>query len=154
MEKKELKKVLNQHDLWLNSNHKKGKRVNLTRANLRGANLRGAYLTGAYLTGVNLTRANLTRANLRGANLRGANLTRANLTGADLTGAKSILSIGPGGSRMDILYAVKHDKCIMVKAGCFWGSIDEFEKAVKKTHKENDHSKYYNAVITMIRVWG
>ena len=78
----ELKSILTEHKLWLESNGKQG-----TRAILRGANLRGANLKGANLNDANLTRANLTRANLNDANLTRANLTRANLVGADLTRA-------------------------------------------------------------------
>ena len=85
--KEELKTILEQHKLWLDSNEKEGKRVDLRRADLRRANLSGADLTWAILSGVNLTGADLTDADLRYANLRYANLTDANLTGADLTHA-------------------------------------------------------------------
>ena len=110
--KEELKTILEQHKLWLDSDGKDGKYAilygadlsdadltgvnlygaNLTWANLTGANLYGANLTGANLTRVNLYRADLTYSNLRRANLTGAiltnvNLTDANLTGADLTSA-------------------------------------------------------------------
>ena len=62
--KKELKIILEQHKLWLDSNEKEGKR-----ANLSGADLRFANLTDANLTYANLTCADLTYANLYGANL-------------------------------------------------------------------------------------
>ena len=71
----ELKEILEQHRLWLNSNGKEGKCTNLTNVNLSGADLRRADLIGA-----DLRRANLRRADLRGADLRGANLIGANLT--------------------------------------------------------------------------
>ena len=55
----ELKVILDQHKLWIESGRKKGKRANLQGANLEGANLqsanlRDAYLEGAYLEGANL----------------------------------------------------------------------------------------------------
>jgi hypothetical protein len=83
----ELKTILEQHKLWLNSNGKEGKRADLSSADLRGADLRGADLTDADLSCANLRCANLYYANLRCANLYGANLTGADLTGADLTRA-------------------------------------------------------------------
>ena len=103
--KKELKEILEQHKLWLDSNEKEGKCAdlsdadlrfaNLTHADLRYANLSGANLTGAglcranlievNLTCANLTDAILTSANLTRAILYGVNLTRVNLTGANLT---------------------------------------------------------------------
>ena len=108
----ELKSILDQHRLWVETNRVQGARADLTYADLTCAyltyaeltyaNLKGAYLTGADLTGANLedasltganltgallTRANLWNASLRDANLHGANLHGANLTGANLTGA-------------------------------------------------------------------
>jgi fructose-specific phosphotransferase system component IIB len=56
----ELKSILDQHQLWIETNGKEGVCANLTDANLAGANLRYAILTGAKLTDANLTGANLT----------------------------------------------------------------------------------------------
>ena len=103
MNKEELKGVLDQHKLWVDSSYKEGKRANLKgaylqgadldKANLQGAILEGANLIRAYLEGANLRDANLSGANLQDANLRdaslkGADLERANLEGADLYGTK------------------------------------------------------------------
>jgi Pentapeptide repeats (8 copies) len=116
---------------------------NLTGANLYGANLYGADLYGADLTG----------ANLYGANLDGANLDGANLYGANLTGANRILMLGPVGSRNAMIYAVKHDDKVMIKAGCFWGTVSEFLEAVDETHKNNKHGTMYRSWIELVRVW-
>lgn len=78
MENEELKKILEQHKLWLDGDPD-GKR-----ANLYGANLRGANLCGADLCGANLREANLCGANLCGADLYGAYLYGANLYGAKI----------------------------------------------------------------------
>jgi hypothetical protein len=90
--KAELKEILEQHELWLDSNGKEGKCADLSGANLNNAyltyaNLSGANLNNAYLTYANLSGADLTDANLTGAKLYGADLSGADLTGADLTGA-------------------------------------------------------------------
>ena len=53
----ELKSILTEHKLWLESNGKQGTRAILRGANLRGANLYGAKLWGASLWGANLTDA-------------------------------------------------------------------------------------------------
>ena len=89
MEQSELKEILDQHQLWIESAGKLGTRAILTGANLHGAiltdaNFSGAYLGGANLYGANLINADLTGANLRYAILYGAILTDANLTGANL----------------------------------------------------------------------
>ncbi len=93
----ELKSILANHKLWIDTNGKQGNFANLRGAYLSGADLAGANLyhadlsdadlTGAYLRDAYLTRADLTHADLTGAYLRGANLTRADLRGADLRGA-------------------------------------------------------------------
>ena len=92
MEASELKEILDQHKLWLETNGVQGERADLSRAYLRGADLSRAYLRGANLNradlwDANLSDASLTGANLGYANLWYANLTKANLTGANLTGA-------------------------------------------------------------------
>ena len=81
----DLKKILDEHLLWLNGEG--GSRANLSNADLRDANLSNADLFGANLRGANLSNANLRNANLRDADLRCANLRNANLFGANLRGA-------------------------------------------------------------------
>ena len=91
----DLKKILDEHLLWLNGEG--GSRADLRNAdlsnadlfgaNLRGANLFGANLRGADLRNADLSNANLSNANLFGAYLRGANLSNADLSNADLSNA-------------------------------------------------------------------
>ena len=83
--KKELKTILEQHKLWLDSNEEEGKCADLSDVNLRRADLPGADLIGADLRRANLSDANLYRTNLTGADLTGANLSSANFFGADLS---------------------------------------------------------------------
>jgi len=127
--------------------------ADLRGANLLGANLQGASLRDADLWGADLRRANLLGADLGGANLEGANLWGANLRGAYLVDANGIWQCGPGGSRGDMLYVVKHYDEPMAKAGCFWGTLAEFEAAVEKTHGENPHGRYYRAMIAAAKAW-
>ncbi|MDR5615553.1 pentapeptide repeat-containing protein, partial [Arsenophonus sp.] len=107
MNSDELRKILDEHKVWVESLGEDGSKADLCRANLREADLRGADkncnhlgffslreadLRGADLYGANLREANLygadlCRANLYGANLYGADLRGANLYGADLRGA-------------------------------------------------------------------
>ena len=81
----DLKKILDEHLLWLNGEG--GSRANLFGANLRGANLFGANLRDANLRCADLRGADLRGADLRGADLRCANLRDANLRNADLRNA-------------------------------------------------------------------
>ena len=62
--KEELKTILEQHKLWLDSDGEKGKCANLSGADLSGADLSGADLRCADLTGADLRRADLTDADL------------------------------------------------------------------------------------------
>jgi hypothetical protein len=43
------------------------------------------------------------------------------------------------------------DKGIHINAGCFSGSIEEFEAAVEKTHGSNKHGDEYRAALVLIR---
>ncbi|GGG17882.1 hypothetical protein GCM10011344_18120 [Dokdonia pacifica] len=80
----ELDNILVEHQLWFESDGKKGKRANLLKADLYKANLFRANLMEADLRGTNLQEADLSKANLGRANLFNANLGRANLQEADL----------------------------------------------------------------------
>ena len=112
---------------------------------LQGAMLQGAKLQGAYLQGADLQGADLQDAYLQGANLQGAYLQ-----GAKLIGSRPMIQIGPIGSRSDYLLAFITDKGVMIRAGCFNGTLDEFRSAVATTHGNNNHGREYAAAIAMI----
>ena len=127
--------------------------ADLCGANLYDANLRDADLYGADLCGANLYDANLRDADLYGANLYDANLRVADLCGADLCGAKNILAVGPIGSRLDITYAVKHRDRIMIKCGCFWGDLEQWQAQCRVTHGDNSHAAAYAAAANFIKAY-
>ena len=110
-------------------------------AYLRGADLRGAYLGGADLYG----------ANLRGADLYGANLGGANLGDKKLIGGRPFLQMGPIGSRSDYLLAFLTDKGIYIRTGCFEGTLEQFQTAVRETHGAiGTHAEEYTAALVLI----
>ena len=88
--REELKKILADHQLWLETDGKKGKKADLAETDLQGTNLQGADLFDANLQGADLRSANLQGADLWSANLQGADLTGADLQGADLTNATGL----------------------------------------------------------------
>ncbi len=124
--------------------------ANLARANLDGANLDGANLAGAILAGANLARANLDGANLAGAFLDGANLDGAFLAGKKLIGARPVFQIGPIGSRCAQFVSYITEAGVLLNAGCFWGTVDEFRAKLADTHGNNDHAKEYEMALLMI----
>ena len=84
-------------------------------------------------------------------------MSNAYLCGADLGGQKlvserPILQVGPIGSRGDYLIAYVTDGGLYLQAGCFFGSRDEFVKALAKEHGKNIHAKGYEAALQMIEV--
>ena len=135
--------------------------ANLYGANLRGADLRGADLgdadlRAANLGGANLRAANLGYANLRGADLRGANLGGANLRGADLgdagklTGDRPYFAVGPIGSRQDVLAAFLTEKGVYLRAGCFFGTVEQFREKLTDKHGDNVHAVEYQAALVLV----
>ena len=157
-----IKKILDEHNLWLQTGGKEGARadlrganlsgVNLNDADLRGANLRYAYLNDAYLHGANLCYADLRYANLGGANLGGANLHGADLQGAVFYGAKGIIQWqAPQGERR-ICYSVKYDDCVMQQLGCFWGTTDEAVEAIR--NKYGQDSLYEQFLLMQVQALG
>lgn len=64
-----------------------------------------------------------------------------------------VLVIGPIGSENGNLTSFKDKNGgISVNRGCFNGSLEEFEKAVNKTHGDNEHGKVYRLAIELIKV--
>lgn len=151
-------------------------RANLHGANLHGANLYGANLEDADFNGANLEdadlgcadlrranfcgsnlgRANLREANLREANLRGANLRGVNLRGAflgdagKLLGARPYFAIGPIGSRCDYLESFLTETGMFIRAGCFFGTLDEFIVRLNDDHGDNAYAVEYRAALVLI----
>ena len=136
------------------------------KANLYGANLYGANLYGADLRSANLRSADLRSANLRSANLRSANLYGANLYGADLrsanlrsanlgdagklTGDRPYFAVGPIGSRQDVLAAFLTEKGVYLRAGCFFGTVEEFRDKLQGEHGDNVHAVEYRAALVLV----
>ena len=136
------------------------------KANLYGANLYGADLYGANLYGANLYGADLRSANLRSANLYGADLGDADLYGADLrsanlygadlgdagklTGDRPFFQVGPIGSRQDVLAAFQTEKGVFLRAGCFFGTVEEFNAKLQDEHGDNTHAVEYRAALVLI----
>jgi len=164
----QLQTILELHDKWLKG-IEGGERANLWGANLSGAslseaNLSEASLWGANLRGANLWGANLREANLSGANLSGASLSGANLWGANLSGASlsekygetkgkrpQLQFIGIGSSN-SILTMINCEHAVYVNRGCFVGTLEEFNQAVKEKHGDNEYAQEYQAAIAMIEL--
>jgi len=82
--REDLRSILNQHKLWLESDGKSGERANLQNADLTFGRADHAWQLGSELQGVNLSRADLSGINLSFADLTGADLSQAKLPQAKL----------------------------------------------------------------------
>jgi len=125
--------------------------INLSYADLSDANLSDANLSYANLRGADLSCANLSDADLRGANLRGANLRGADLWGADTQYCYRFGHFSKLGGRCCFYYKpIETEPIYIIVAGCFSGTLDEFEEACKYTHP-NDPAQAYEAQIAYLR---
>lgn len=94
------------------------------------------------------------RADLAGAYLARADLAGADLAGADLAdkskliGKRPVFQIGPIGSRCAYFVAYLTDKGIRLRAGCFFGSRDEFETRLIESGEVTQ--KEYRAALSLI----
>ena len=106
----------------------------------------------AYLSG-----ADLSRADLRGAYLSCADLSGANLNGKKLIGDRPIFQVGPIGSESRLFFAFLTDAGLMLQAGCFFGTRDEFVQQLNNTHGDNEHAQEYMAALVLIdahvKIW-
>ncbi|NIA76305.1 pentapeptide repeat-containing protein [Providencia rettgeri] len=116
----ELRKILDEHKVYVESFGESGSKANLRGANLRDANLRGADLIGADLRG----------ADLRGADLRGADLIGADLIGADLPDHTYVI--------MGEKYPITITNGEYLRAGCQNHTIEDWRKFTKREIAEMD----------------
>ncbi|HGM5832554.1 TPA: pentapeptide repeat-containing protein [Serratia marcescens] len=158
MNSNELRKILDEHKLWVTSLHESGSRANLRDANLcdadlRDANLCDANLYGADLRDADLRDANLCDANLRdadlyganlyGANLRDANLCDANLRDADLYGANLYGANLPDHTFVIVgePYYLQISNGEYVRAGCQNHTVEQWRNFTKREIAEMDGKK-------------
>jgi len=73
------------------------------------------------------------------------------LTRRALRQSRPVVLLGPIGSRNKMLSVYQcADGGILVRAGCFLGSRDEFAAAVAKTHPTGQYAEEYRAALAMI----
>lgn len=60
--------------------------------------------------------------------------------------------IYPIGSECGVFTAYRTENGIGCNRGCFSGTIEEFEEAVKETHDENKFAKEYKKVIELVKL--
>lgn len=141
-------------------------KISLQKADLRGADLRQADLPLANLQQANLWLVDLQHANLQVAKLQGAKLQRANLQGANLREtnlhkAKLNSAITQHCSRFGHFSKVGGRSCFyykpvesealwLIQAGCFNGTLEEFEAACKAEYP-NDPIKAYQPQIEYLK---
>ncbi len=132
--------------------------ANLGGANLGGADLRDAYLGGADLRGAYLRDAYLGGADLDGADLGGAYLCDAYLcdaklaNGLTLVGERPIMTLGPIGSRSDMFTGYVTNQGLRVRAGCFFGTPDEFTSALETEHGTNAFAREYLQALELMKL--
>lgn len=106
--------------------------------------------------------ANIENSSIRGlAHIRGdakvydVNLEPSNINlsyNADIKNSNDFLVIGPIGSRFDYTtFYITKDNSIWVCCGCFTGSIEDFAKRVRFTHRNNYHAKEYFSAIELAK---
>lgn len=72
---------------------------------------------------------------------------------ARVYGNADIMWLSKIGSRLGTTTVFKaKDGNIKVTCGCFYGSLDEFDKKVEKTHGDNRYGKEYKAFIELVKI--
>ena len=71
---------------------------------------------------------------------------------ARVSAPKDHISISPIGSEGGVFTAFRTEAGIECSRGCFHGTLDEFEEAVKETHGENRYAQEYAQVIALVRL--
>lgn len=134
-------------------------RIDLSHSNLSYSNLEGSDLRNLDLSYSNLRHSNLSYSNLKGSdfsysdfshvdlscsNLSYSNLTRVTLRSLGLEKAISIFRFNKSGGRE--CYAVVHGETLMIHAGCFWGTLKQFEVQAKEQYGDNENENYCHQI--------
>lgn len=85
-------------------------------------------------------------SSIRHATISGNAVIRGNMK---INNTNNVLVIGPIGSREAYTTFIRQSKTIYVSCGCFFGTIEEFKKAVTNTHKYKDDN-YYDTYMNTI----
>ena len=86
-----------------------------------------------------------------GAYLDGANLDGAYLDDKSaLTGDRPIMQIGPIGSDSRYFIAYLTTTGLRLRAGCFFGTRDQFVAKLESEHGNNIHGQEYRAALALI----
>ena len=98
--------------------------------------------------------ANLSHKNLAWISDNARVTDNARVSGnARVSATKDYCTCGPIGSRNDYTTVFRDSKLgVRVVCGCFSGSLDDFEKAVNKTHPYDQHGMEYRALIALARI--
>ncbi len=91
--------------------------------------------------------------------LNGSRVDNSRVYNAKITQTKQVYTQSPIGSRNDRCTAtIDENGEIRIVAGCFSGTLDEFQKAVIETHGHSNYGKEYLAFIenakTSFKIWG
>jgi Uncharacterized low-complexity proteins len=150
----DIKKILEQHKIWLSSGGKEGNKAYLSDAYLSDANLSNADLSDANLSDANLSNADLSDANLSNADLSNANLRNADLRNADLRNANLARAILPNSTFIilgeEYFISISGD---YVRAGCQCHSVNEWRQFSKQDIFDmdgEDSLKFYPRLLDII----
>lgn len=164
MYQKKLNEILKDHEEWIETNGRMGKRADLHEldfswADLHGLDLSWADLHGAYLCEADLRDTNFYNANLYGANIYRADIRGANFCGAYLRGAilpKGVYTAGGVGSQQRYTYYDAVNDHVI--CGCWdddaGNHLDSFKKRIENIYGPDGktsnpaHYKAYKAVIS------
>ncbi len=128
----QLERVLEKHQLWLDSKGQRGCRADLSKANLEGAsfqgvNLQNAFFQEANVKGVDFQDADLSDSNFQAALVSKARFSQAKLQRADLTGAIGLQPWQLAGT--DLCHAILSEALLGSEP---LGIIEEISKNARK----------------------
>jgi len=151
-DRRTLQEVLDGHALWVKSGGGLGIRAKLRQAGLSNTDFRNTDLRCTNLSYADLSHADFSGVSFHGANFHGADFFNATLIGTNLSKAKNIISFGPVGDERRTGYAVKHDDCVMVKLGCFWGKSSEAIRCINEKYgKGSGYASIVRAAVKCLK---
>lgn len=116
------------------------------------SSIKGINFSYISLAGSNLSYTEFVNCLFDTCDFKNCDIQGSIFTCCDFEGAKNITSFGPVGRERRIGYVVNHNKCQMVKLGCFWGPLKEAVEEIRyKYGTKSTYEAYLKAAAASLK---
>ena len=141
----ELNSLIDDHEIWIKTMGKEGKKLVLIGYDLSGRNLSNSNLSKSNLSNCDLYKSNLSNCDLSNSNLSYSNLSNCNLYNSNLSNCDlshtEVFTFTLGRHMGWCHFSDKYDEGSYVRIGCHGYSLKEWLKEYEEIGRKEKYSK-------------